>query len=191
MLDFTPVRNSEITLAELGAHLQPHDLRTLTNEMIDTMLAIMAGAQDADVVFVPDDPDAYDGAAATEAEIHIAWTLGHLVVHMTASSEESAALAAELARGVPHRPGRSRSEVHWTTVTTVAQCRARLEESRRMRLASLDMWPTVPDLENHYRSSENGPKINAITRFISGLRHDDNHLAQMRAVMAQAEAARS
>ena len=52
---------------------------------------------------------------------------------------------ADLARGVAFH-GRSRSEVPWETVTTIAQCRARLEESRRMRLASLDMWPDQPYL---------------------------------------------
>jgi hypothetical protein len=101
------------------------------------------------------------------------WTLGHLIVHVTASAEEAAAIAAELARGVPHRGGRSRSEVHWTTVTTVEQCRQRLEESRRMRLASLGMWPDQPDLSNTYLPPREGAEpVNAVIRFVNGLRHD-------------------
>src|SRR5919198_2246544 len=124
MLDFTPIRNKERTMRELVAGLGPNDLRRLTNEMIDTMLTMIAECTDADVTFVPDDPDAYDSAAATEAELYMPWTLGHLIVHCTASSEEAAAIAAELARGVPHRGGRSRSEVHWTTMTAIARCRA-------------------------------------------------------------------
>ncbi len=63
---------------------------------------------DADVTFVPSDPMAHDAAAASDDESEIAWTLGHIIVHMTASSEESAALAAELARGVAYH-GRSRT----------------------------------------------------------------------------------
>src|SRR5919108_3058701 len=119
MLDFTAVRDKRQPLSERGDGLAPADLRRLTNEMIDTMLGMIAGCTDADVVFVPDDPAADDPVAATEAEVHMPWTLGHVIVHTTASSEEAAAIAAELARGVPHRGGRSRSEVPWQSVTTI------------------------------------------------------------------------
>lgn len=97
------------------------------------------------MTFIPVDPQAHDSAATNAEEMGIAWTLGHIIAHMTAGAEESAALAAELARGVPFH-GRSRYEVPWQTVTTMQQCRSRLEESRRMRLASLGMWPERPDL---------------------------------------------
>jgi DinB family protein len=190
VLDFTPVRHREQTMSQLVAGLTPDDLRRLTNEMIDTQLGLIAESVDADVTHVPDDPVANDPAAATEEEVHISWTLGHLVVHATASSEEAAAIAAELARGVPHRGGRSRSEVHWTTVTTIAQCRARLEESRRMRLASLDMWPDQPYLDNTYVPREGADPVNAMIRFVNGLSHDDSHLAQIADVARQARAAR-
>src|SRR5262245_10233411 len=150
MIDFTPLRSKERTMRDLVTGMGPDDLRRLTNEMIDTQLNLIAECTDADVTFEPSDPGAHDSAAATEAELNLPWTLGHLIVHVTASSEEAAAIAAELARGVPHRGGRSRSEVHWTTVTTLAQCRERLEESRRMRLASLEMWPANPHLDNTY-----------------------------------------
>ncbi len=189
MLDFTPVRNRETTIGELAAPLTLADLRHLTNEMIDTMLNLIAGCDDADVTFVPDDPEADDGAAATEVEVHMPWTLGHVIVHTTASAEESAALAVELARGVEYH-GRSRSEVLWTTVTTIEQCRRRLEESRRMRLASLDMWPDSPHLGNTYQIREGMQPINAINRFVRGLFHDDSHLEHIEKIVWQAKAER-
>lgn len=188
MLDFTPVRNKEKTYAELVADLTVADLRDLTNEIIDHQLALIADCTDADVVFVPQDPDAEDPYAEDEADRDLAWNLGHLIVHVTASSEESAALAAEMARGVV-RDGRSRSEVPWQTVTTIAQCRDRLEESRRMRLAGLEMWPDEPHLDN-VRQSERVGEINPFVRFVFGLSHDQGHLAQIENVIAQAKAAR-
>ena len=100
MLDFSRVRNKEITYAELVASLTVDDLHNLTNEIVDYQLDLLADVVDADVVFVPNDPEADDPYATDEADKEIAWTLGHLIVHVTASSEESAALAAELARGV-------------------------------------------------------------------------------------------
>lgn len=191
MIDFTPIRNKEKSARQLLGHYTAPELRKLTNEMIDTQLALIAECTDADVVFVPSDPNANDTFAADPSLVGLAWTLGHLIVHVTASSEESAALAAELARGVPHRGGRSRAEVAWETVTTIAQCRARLEESRRMRLASLDMWPDTPDMENSYVRQEGTDPINAPTRFCSGFSHDDDHLGQIAEVVRQARTARS
>jgi hypothetical protein len=192
MLDFTAVRQKERSMRELVADLGSDDLRRLTDEMVDTMLGMIVECVDADVTFEPSDPNANDPAAATQEELHIAWTLGHLIVHTTASAEEAAAIAAELARGVPHRGGRSRSEVHWTTITTIAQCRERLEESRRMRLASLGMWPAEPQLDNAYVPPFPGAEpVNAVIRFVNGLRHDDDHLGQIADVVAQARAARA
>ena len=169
--------------------LSSDDMRRWTNAMIDTQLALIADATDADVVFEPVDPEANDTYAASAVEVNLPWSLGHLIVHVTASSEESAFLAAELARGFTFH-GRSRSEVPWETVTSVAQCRHRLEESRLMRLSSLDIWPDDPDLENSYSSREGAPPINAVRRFMSGLRHDNSHVEQIAEVMRQAKAAR-
>jgi hypothetical protein len=188
MLDFTPLRNREITMAELTAELTPDDLRQLTNEMIDRMLDLIADCDDAAVTFIPEDPDAHDSYAADPSVAGIAWTLGHVIVHATASSEESAFLAAELARGVPYEKRRSRSEVAWETVTTIAQCRQRLEESRRMRLASLELWPDAPYLDNVYHGRPDGPAINAVSRFVYGLVHDDDHLGQIAEIARQAKA---
>ncbi|MBK9052399.1 MAG: DinB family protein [Chloroflexi bacterium] len=189
MLDFTPVRNKEITLPELTAPLTTTDLRLLTNEMIDTIHNLIDGCLDEDVVFVPSDPQANDSYAIDQSEAQLAWTLGHVIVHTTASAEENAFLGAELARGVSHH-GRSRFEVPWETVTTIAQCRQRLEESRRMRLASLDIWPDKPHLDNIYQRDENALKINPVTYFVLGLRHDDSHLEQIAEIVRQAKKVR-
>ena len=104
MLDFTLVKNKTITFSDLARDLTETELRNLTNEMIDTMLSIIADATDEDVVFVPLDPNADDPFGIPE-EKNLVWTLGHVAVHTTASSEESAALALTLARGLtPRRP---------------------------------------------------------------------------------------
>jgi hypothetical protein len=189
MFDFTPVIQKQAKLSELTTNLTVEDLRRFTNEMIDTMLDLIAGSTDADVTFQPIDPQADDKYAASEAEVHLAWTLGHLIVHVTASAEESAFLAAELARGVTFH-GRSRSEVPWQTVTSIAQCRDRLEESRTMRLASLELWPNPPHLANAYEvpNWSTGP-INCLTRFMLGLSHDNTHLEQIKDVVQQSHAA--
>ena len=192
MLDFEAVREKRLTLAELVIGLTSDDLANLTNEMVDTLLGLIANCKDADVTFVPQDPQANDPHAATEQEVKMAWTLGHVVVHTTASAEESAFLAAELARGVqPAQRGRSRYETHWLAVTTLDQCRRRLEESRRMRLASLDLWPDEPHLDNVCEAWPGGPQVNAIGRFALGLSHDDSHLGQIADIVRQARAARA
>jgi hypothetical protein len=185
VLDFSPVRNKEITIDQLCAGLLVDDLRRLTGAMIDAMLDLIAGCSDDDVLFMPDDPAAEDTYAVDPDEAFLSWTLGHVIVHTTASSEESAFLAAELARGVPHREGRSRFEVPWRTVTTIGQCRQRLEESRRMRLASLELWPDPPHLDNLF-PSRSGAHYNAVVRFVFGLWHDDSHLGQIAEIVRQA-----
>ncbi len=189
MLDFAPVKNKTMTFTDLARDLTKVDLSNLTNEMIDTMLSIIADATDEDVTFVPQDPNANDPFGLPE-ERDLVWTLGHVAVHTTASSEESAALALTLARGlVPE--GRSRYEVPWREVTTIAQVRNRFEESRRMRLAMLDAWPDEPHLEVTYSPSPRFGSYNAISRFVMGLYHDDDHLGQLREIMKQARATRS
>ncbi len=189
MLDFTPVREKKTTIAALARPLSRTDLARLTNEMVDTMLGIIEDATDADVVFQPSDPGASDSYAASEALKNVSWTLGHVVVHATASAEEAAFLAAELARGVPDH-GRSRYETSWETVTTSAQCRARLEESRRIRLASLGVWPDSPHYDNLVEPFPGAGLRNCKARFIGGLAHDDSHVEQLREIMRQAKAAR-
>jgi hypothetical protein len=190
MINFEDFKTKKKTLSELIAGLGRTDLRSLTNEMIDRMEALVAGCTDEDVVFVPEDPNANDPHAVTEAEVKMAWTLGHIIVHTTASSEESAVLAAEMARGVALH-GRSRYETAWQQVTTIAMCQARLEESRRIRLASLEVWPDKPHLEVVVEPWPGMEPLNAIGRFAVGLLHDDSHLGQITEAVRQAKAARS
>ncbi len=99
MLDFTSVKRGERTMQDLAAALTLDDLRRLTEESVAALEILLDGLEDADVVFVPDDPDALD-AAADPAERHLPWTLEHVIVHTTASGEEYAAVAREFARGV-------------------------------------------------------------------------------------------
>ncbi len=188
MLDLTPLYSGQLTLMQFAAQFTPDDLRKFTNEMIDAQLALIQDCDDADVTFQPTDPNAHDQFAQTAEELNIAWTLGHVIVHTTATAEEAAAIACELARGVPFRGGRSRVEVPWQTVTTIAQCRRRLEESRRMRLALLDAWPCEPDLHNTYQYSPQSEPRNALARFILGLKHETDHLNQIQEIVKQAQA---
>lgn len=189
MLDFASVKEGKLSYTDLTSNLTKTDLYRLTDEMIDTMQAIIADAKDEDVDFVPQDPAANDTFGIDE-EKDLAWTLGHVIVHATASSEESAALAVTLARGLPV-DGRSRYEVPWRTVHTVAQMRQRLEESRRMRRAFLDAWPDEPHLDTTYTPYPRLGPINAVTRFVLGLSHDDSHIEQLREIMRQAQARRN
>jgi hypothetical protein len=189
VIDFGPIRDRQMTLRELARDVTTDNLRAWTNEMVDTVLALIKGCRDEDVTFVPHDPGAHDRYAASAEDVNLPWTLAHVIVHTTASAEESAALAAELARGVPFH-GRSRAEVPWQTVTTVAQCWQRLEESRRIRLASLEMWPGAPHLDNTYSPYPAAGKVGPVERFLLGLWHDIDHLDQIEGLVQQAKVAR-
>jgi hypothetical protein len=190
VIDFGPLRRKEVSLQDLAAGLGQDDLARLTREMCTAQLSAIEDATDPDVVMVPDDPEANDTFASNTEDVGLSWTLGHVVVHTTASSEESAALALTLARGLPVE-GRSRYEVPWEQARTVAFIRHRIEESLRMRLAMLAAWPDGPDLDNFYAPYEGRPPMNALGRFIGGLAHDDSHLEQLRKIMVQARSRRA
>ncbi len=185
MLDYQSVREKKVTLQDLVKGLTKDDLRRELNEMYDDILHRIADATDADVVFQPVDPNAHD-TYAKDGEGDLAWTLGHVIVHLTASMEEAASLSQELARGVEYH-GRSRWEVPYQEVKTIAFCRARLEESRRMCLAALDMWPDAVNLQNNYTPSYPGAlPNNTVSRFAGGLKHASDHLEQISEIMRQA-----
>jgi hypothetical protein len=187
MLDFRAVRERTQTLQQLAGGLAKADLAAAMNTLYDDVQAGIRDVSDADITFPPVDPDANDEFASDTAEVGLAWTLGHVVVHLTASAEEAAFIATELARGVA-REGRSRWETPWTSVETADAARGRLEESRRMIVAMLDVWPDPPHLDVTLPGST-GPR-NAIVRFLSGLNHADSHLAQVSEIVRQAQAAR-
>jgi hypothetical protein len=191
-IDFSPLDRGEKKLAEIAASLTIADLRTATNQSIDRLHAYLDDLTDTDVTFDPSDPLA-DDPYAKPGEEHIGWSLAHLVVHVTASSEETASIAAILARGIPFE-GRLRYETPWETVRTLAHCQQRLNESRRIRLASLDAFPDKPFLDVYRGVSERflkrfGP-MNAIASFLFGLHHEVGHYPQFAEVRSQALAAR-
>jgi hypothetical protein len=186
MFEYKAVRDKKITFQDLIKNLTVDDLARETNAMVDEMLRLISDCTDAEVVFRPVDPAA-DDPYAREGDKNMPWTLGHVIVHCTASSEESAFLAAELARGVVHH-GRSRWEAPWERVTKITQCRHRLEESRRMRLACLQVFPDASHLDNTYIPWEGAKPMNAISRFVSGLLHDWDHLGQITEIIRQAKA---
>ena len=70
---------------------QIEKLRLKTDEMIDRTLELLVDCVDEDVVFVPEDREAHDPFASTVEEVEMPRTLGHVIVHMTASAEEAAA----------------------------------------------------------------------------------------------------
>jgi len=189
MIDFTPIINKKINWTRFATQYTKDDLVCQVEWLTDTILEMLADATDADVVFEPEDPDAHDPYAENPDEVQMGWTLGHIIVHITASNEESAFLAAELARGVEIPYRRSRYEVHWETITTIEQVRQRLLESQRMLCTSLEMWPDEPHLDNYYKT-DRGLKITPLVRFLLGQNHAVSHLGQIENVLRQSKAAR-
>lgn len=186
LIDFSAVRAYAIPMDRVIQEWnpQPAELAALTTASVDRFHELLAGLEDADVTFVPHDPHADDPAALDPADRGIAWTIAHNIVHATASAEEYAAVAADLARGVDFH-GRPRYETPWQQVTTVAQCRQRLEESRRLRLASLQMWPAEPDLRRGYAPWKASGWVNAQGIFAWGLAHDASHHEQIAQIREQ------
>ena len=130
MIDFTPMREGELSYKDYATreNIGTGELRALSDESIDFLLGLLDGLTDADIVFDPEDPDANDPFAVAGEE-EIGWSFGHLVAHVTASSEEGAALSSLLARGVAASE-RPRYETPWRDMQTVAQARQRIEESQ-------------------------------------------------------------
>ena len=187
MLDFQSIRDKKVKLQELVNGLTKEDMRHELNEMYDEVMHLIADCTDTHVMFEPIDKKA-DDPYAVEGEEYIAWTLGHVIVHITASMEESATIASELARGVVYH-GRSRWEVPWREVTTIEQCNTRMEESRKMCLASLEMWPNPPHIDNTYIPAIQGALPHTcISRFASGLKHASDHIEQIADIVRQADA---
>ncbi len=187
MLDYAALYRKERTVQELVRDLSVADLHAETDEMYDTIERLIADCSDADVTFQPVDPNAHDPFATDPAAVNQAWTLAHVIVHLTASCEESAFLAAEMARGVPFH-GRSRYEVPWETVTSIAQVRQRLAESRRMLHASLQMWPDHPHLDYMVEPWPGASPVDARGRYVLGLAHAYDHLSQIAEIVRQAKA---
>lgn len=178
-IDVPAVIEKRRTLIEETAGIAADDLPILTNELYDRLDTLTANIDDAAVVFVPDDPAADEGGAG--------WTLGHVVVHLTAGLEENAAQGCSLARGA-EITGRPRYETPWQDVTAAAQIRQRLAESRRLTLAFLAAWPDTPHLANVHAHDFFGP-VNAVAYHALGIAHATDHFAQLEEIQRQAAAA--
>lgn len=189
MINFAPFKDGSKTVADVTEGITKSQLHSLTDEMYDTINTIIVDATDADVVFQPLDPNANDTFGKDEDK-DLAWTLAHVVVHLTASAEEGAALSSDLARGVVV-DWRSRYETDWQTVTTITQVRTRLSESRRMCQAFLDTWPNEPHLDVTYTVVPRWGALNAVSRYALGLSHAADHLDQLRDIVQQTKTAKA
>jgi hypothetical protein len=193
LIDFAPVKKGEMKILDYARPFTIDDLRHATNTSIDFMLDLIENSTDEMISFIPYDPEANDPYAPPELQ-NVGWSLGHLVAHVTASSEEWATYSSILARGIiyPAEP-RLRYETDWETITTRAQAVQRLEESRRMRLGYLDTWPDRPHLnvlrQLSPRYVEKFGEMNAPACFLFGLYHEVGHQAQFKEVYRQAREA--
>jgi len=197
MVDLTPVFNKEKKYIDVwnDDKLTIDDLRNAANESIDYLLSLIQELEDEDFVFVPVDENAND-PYSVEGEENIAWTLGHLIAHVTASSEEGAAFSSLLARGIEGIEHRPRYETPWRDMDSKVKALQRLEESRRIRLGYLDTWPDTPDLDNERQGLSERAKAhygiyNAPTAFLSGLGHELGHYEQIKDAIKQAVEARN
>jgi hypothetical protein len=187
VLDFTPVFTGQKRIGDLASEVTLEQLKAATNDQIETMLTLVRELSDAETVFVASDPQAEGG---------IGWNVAHLIAHVTASSEENAAVSSILARGInyPFEP-RLRAETEWTELTTTAACVQRLEESRRIRLAYLGAWPDQPRLDTEYTLppafAERVGLMNAVGSCLLGLVHEAGQFEQLREIIRQAQAAAS
>lgn len=185
MIDFTPIFTGQQRIGDFASDVTLDDLKQATDAQIDEMLGIVSDLSDAEAVFVASDPEAEGG---------VGWNVAHLIAHVTASSEENAAISSILARGIdyPFEP-RLRYETEWTAITTTAACVQRLEESRRMRQSYLAAWPDQPHLDTLRTLPEGfaervGP-MNAVGSYLLGLVHEAGQFAQLREIIRQAKRA--
>jgi hypothetical protein len=185
MINYTAVFSGQRRIGDVASDVTLDDLQIATNTQIAEMATMVRDLSDAQVVFVAPD---------SKAEGGVGWNVAHLIAHVTASSEEGAAVSSILARGIdyPFEP-RLRVEVDWTTLTTTAACLQRLEESRRIRQGYLSAWPDQPRLDTHRAlpagfEERVGP-INAIGACLLGLFHEAGQFAQLREIIAQAQSA--
>ena len=178
--DFVAVVENRLPFADLRERFDRDALPGLTDRIFDALDDLLAAASDRDVAFVPRDPTPEDADAE-------GWMVGHVVTHLTAILEESAAHAATLARGVPVT-GPSRFEVPWQTVSSVAAVRTRLAESRRMCQAFLAAWPDEPHLDLTMVQVPRFGPMDAVGRHVLGIVHAAVHLAHIRDILRQARA---
>lgn len=179
VLNFEAFRLGKASYADVTRAVTHTDLYKATEEFFDTIDSIVTGVTDMGATFVPHDPDLKD---ANEE----AYTLGHVIVHLTATLEEASSIGSVLARGIAFE-GRLRNEVPWQTIRTAQQVHARLRESRRMCKAYLDSWPDGPHLDvTIIRIPSFGP-MNVVAMHALGILHGEGHVEQLREIMRQSK----
>jgi hypothetical protein len=185
MIDFSAVFSGEKRVSDLAADVSLDDLKAATDDQIDELLRLVRDLSDAQATFVASDPQAEGG---------VGWNVAHLIAHVTATSEENAAVSSILARGIdyPFEP-RLRAEADWATLVTTAACVQRIEESRRIRQGYLSAWPDQPRLDTRRAlpaafADRVGP-MNAIGACLLGLIHEVGQFDQLREIIRQAKAA--
>ncbi len=192
MIDFTPVVDKQLKMLEYCQNFTRGQVRESLNESVDNLLSFLEGANDADVVFLPYDSEADDPYAADDQK-NVGWSVAHIILHATASTEEYASVGSVLGRGIEFE-GRLRYEPDWQTVTTVAELKQRLEESRKMRLAYFDALPDTPN-EDVYRKIgeryiEQFGQTSWKVSYLLGLMHEVGHYEQIKEAKRQAQEAR-
>jgi len=175
--------SGEIFMEDAIRGVTPAEVKALLTELFDVFDTAVADIDDADVSFVPRDPE------ATDSDNQQGWPLSHIVCHVTAGLEESAATASTLARGADAE-GRPRFEVEWQTIHSVQTLQHRLAESRRMTLAFLDTWPDTPHLDKTQTLIPVVGPLNPIGVLVLGSLHAAGHIEQIEATARQARAAR-
>ena len=187
MLDFTPLLQQPAKVSELTAHLTIDDLRRYTHEMIDVMLSMIADCADAAVTFEPIDPEANDTYAETEAEVHMAWTLGHVIVHATASAELIEPVAA-LVEGT-HRVARNELSVEIRvgsrgemgvlagSFNDMTRSVSRLEDELNALLASLEQQveARTADLRAAQEQLVRTEKLSSLGKLSASVAHEINN----------------
>lgn len=180
MIDFSRITGPQSfpLLNEIAAEVDWRDLPALTNELYDALAAELTKVDYVALSFVPNDPKATAGD-------EVGYMIPQIIAHLTATQEEAAAHAAQLARGsVPE--GRSRYETPSEGLQTVEQVRNRLQESRRICLAYLQAWPDQPHFEVTFVPFPIAGPQTALVRYLTGMFHTNNHLEQLRDVVGQA-----
>jgi hypothetical protein len=168
VLNTEALRSGKASYADLVRDINHSDLYKFTDKYFDTIQSIIVDVKDKCVTFVPRD-------AALKDAGEQAFTLGHVLTHLTASLEETASIGAVLARGIAFE-GRLRYEVH-----------ARLKESQRICHASLDAWPDAPHLDLTVTRIPSFGPMNAIGIHMLGIVHGESHFEQLREIMRQSK----
>ena len=176
-INLAALRTGQVSYADLMRNIRHADLCEMISELFDNIETILTQATDAAVLFVPHDAEASE-------QNEQGWALSHIIAHLTATLEESAAAGAMLARGVEVKE-RLRYETPWEQLSTLQMVQARSRESRRMCLALLDAWPDEPHLDlTVTRFPLLGP-MDAVGLQALGIAHGQGHLDQIRETMRQ------